>query len=701
MPMRELYTLFNPKSVAIVGASSDPKKLGNIVVRNIKDSHFPGQVFPVNPKVAEVQGYKCYPNLASIKKVPDLIIISIPVEGVLSVLEDVVAIGAKNIVVFTAGFKEIGDEGKELEQALIDMAQKHGLNILGPNCLGFANTSVPINATFGKAPDKQGSLRFLSQSGAVASAIFDWAESVDLGFDEFVTLGNKTVLNECDILEYWKDKAENDLVGDFAPIGMYLESISEGKRFMELSKEISLTHPIFALKPGKSSEAKKAMQSHTGAIAGEDYVLEQAFLQSGVLRCHAIQDIFDLSMAFSWSTPPKGNRIAVVSNAGGPGVIASDLISENGMALAQLSASVKKTLSLHLPRAASLLNPIDVLGDALAERYEIAISTVLKEKEVDAVMVILTPQIMTEIKKTAEIISELSLAHKKPIVCTFIGGSQIGEGVQTLVDHTVPVFHFPERAIKALAAMWRWTSWVDANRGMPVKSNTAAVTLSAGGIDEILQEVKSEKRSALNILESNELLATYSIPVPPTQKVASFDEALGFANKHIFPVVLKVSSAGLLHKKDSGGVIVNIKDSAQLDAAFTKIKKIANSADVVIQKQVESGVEVIVGIKKDPNFGYTLMFGAGGTLTELVLDRNLHILPATKNDIINLVEKAKVAKLLHGFRGDTPYNINALISLICELVHLAENHDEIEEIEINPVIVTADGVWAVDGKVLL
>lgn len=697
MPTKDLFTLFNPKSVAIVGASLDPKKLGNITVRNIKDSGYKGGVYPVNPKIAEVWGYKCYPNLESLREVPDLVIVSVPVPAVQGVLEEMVRIGAQNVVVFTAGYKETGEVGSQLESELVRLAQENNLNLLGPNCLGFANTSVPINATFGKASMDPAELRFLSQSGAVASAVFDWAASTGLGFDEFITLGNKTVLSESDIMQYWLNNSKNTS----APIGMYLESISDGMLFMKCATKLALQGPLFILKPGKSTEAKKAMQSHTGAIAGEDYVLEQAFEQSGVIRCHSIQDIFDLSLAFSWSKPPQGNRIAVVSNAGGPGVIASDLISAYGMSLASLSENTKKTLSLHLPRAASLLNPIDVLGDALAERYELALSAVLKEKDVDAVLVILTPQIMTEIKKTAEIIGELSFSHKKPIFCTFIGGTQVSVGMEILLQHNVPAFHFPERAVRALSSMFKWQRWVSKHVDMPIKSQTTQVMLSAGDAKDVMDQVKAEKRSVLNILESNRLLDNFGIDIPKTKKIETLSDANMFVEENNFPVVLKVSSSGLLHKKDSGGVLVDIRTKEVLETAFSKIKKVAGKADVVIQEQISTGVEVIVGIKKDQSFGYTLMFGAGGTLAELVLDRNLHILPATKSDIIELVERSKVSKLLHGFRGDTPYNLNALTNLISELIHIVENYPEISELEINPVIVTADKAWAVDGKVLL
>lgn len=699
----DLSKLLNPNSVAIVGASSNAQKLGNIVVRNIQESGFKGTIYPVNPNSTEINGLKVYKSLAEINKAPDLVIISLPVDMVLDVLQEVVAVGSKNVVVFTAGFKEIGEEGKKVEEELKLLAKEYGLNILGPNCLGFASNLTPINATFGKVSYKKGPLRFVSQSGAVASAIFDWADSVDLGFEEFITLGNKAVLNENHVLSHWLSNSKEYAAEEYAPIGMYLESISNGSDFMNLVRNISLSHPVFVLKPGKSNAAKKAMQSHTGAIAGEDFVLDQAFKQCGITRCHDIQDMFDLCMAFSWMPVPAGPNIAVISNAGGPGVITSDLIVEHGMQLATLSDDTRRVLKENLPRAASILNPVDVLGDALADRYEVALSAVLKEDTVDAVFVILTPQLMTQIDATAEVISELSASYKKPVFCAFIGGNQIAEGEKILTHHNVPVYRFPERAIKVMSEMWQWSKWVRQNKASSGNTISNIGEKQSSELNNLLETYNKDSK-VLDIMQSNEVLKMADIPVPQSSEIQSFEDAVTFASKYHFPIVLKVSSPKLLHKKDSGGVLTNINKIEQLNKAYKSMSNVVaenEGSKLVIQKQVESGLEVIVGIKRDSVFGNVLMFGAGGTLTELIQDRNLYILPVDEASISKIIEESKIFKLLKGYRGDTAYDISGLENIISKLVRIMQSTNKISEIEVNPVIVTHNSVFAVDGKILL
>lgn len=698
--MPNLSRMLNPSSVAIVGASRDPNKLGSIVVKNIMHSGFRGTIYPVNPKAEKVFDIKCYKNLSLLPETPDLVIISLPAEFVLDALVDVVKRGSKDVVIFSAGFKETDSTGAQLEKTLLNYALENGLNILGPNCLGFANTTTPINATFGKVPKASGNLRFISQSGAVAAGIFDWAAHTGLGFSEFVTLGNKTVLDETEVLRHWAhvDFAES------APIGMYLESITNGKEFLKIATKLSQKHPLFILKPGKSKAAQKAMQSHTGAIAGEDYVLETAFKQAGIIRCHDIQDMFDMSLAFSWLQVPKGPNMAVVSNAGGPAVISADLISEFGLNLAPLSPETTKLLSEHLPRSASLANPIDVLGDALADRYRYALKAVLAEDSVDSVLVILTPQVMTQIRETAQVISELSKEYKKPIVCTFIGGTQVSAGEKVLNINQIPSYRFPERAIKAIANMYKWQSWVYRNGNL----RNATETMPLGNpilakAETILTETKASGKKALDILGANKILGLVDIKLPESQQVASFDDAMSFAQRVGYPVVLKVSSPDVLHKKDVGGVITGIRSYEDLVIAYKDISEQSSKlrGNVVIQKQIEDGIEVIIGVKKDPSFGNVLMFGAGGTLAELIEDRNLHLLPVDLFDVQKLVETSKVAKLLSGYRGDTKFALEKLYDLIINVSLLAESLENVEAIEINPVIVTKSEVWAVDGKIII
>lgn len=711
----DLKSFFNPKSIAIIGASREPQKVGAIVTKNIKNSGYGGKIFPVNPNATKVQGLKCYPNYSDLPETPDLAVVAIPAKFVIQSLQEINQKGTKNVVIFTAGFKEIGEEGKQIEQQMSEFGKQNQLNILGPNCLGFVNNLVPVNVTFAQAIKNLGPLRFISQSGAIASSIFDWCDSTGLGFSQFITLGNKAVLTENDFLNYWLYHTEvlpqmpdQKELSNVQPIGLYLESVANGERFVEIASKLGQQHPIFLLKPGKSQAAAKAMQSHTGAIAGEDSVLSTALVKSGIIRCAGMEDLFDMARAFAWENAPLGPSVAIVSNAGGPAVISADAIEAEGLQLTQFDKQTQEQIMEKLPREASALNPIDVLGDALAQRYSDACEVVLQLPNVHALIVILTPQLMTQIELTAELISSLSMKYGKPIVCCFIGGLHVQKGEDILNHHKIPSFRFPERAIKALAAMWEWNKWRN-NQVISNQNKIVNINIDQEKITQIINQAKNQNRKTLNPFEANEALLAGQISTPPTQVVYNFEQAEIFASQHQYPVVLKLASDKLLHKTESGGVITNIgsNESLQknLQILWDKINQIdesiKNTIQIQIQKQVEKGVEVIVGVKRDSNFGPVLMFGAGGTMAELIADRNLLLLPASFSQVKNLIENAKVFKLLNGFRGDKPYNIDGLINLILKLGQIALQNPQIAEIEINPVIVTHSDTWAVDGKVVL
>lgn len=725
MYTKDLSKLFNPNSVAVIGASRDTKKLGSIVLRNIVQSGFKGHIYPVNPNAQTIQHLTCYTDYTSLPTVPDLAVLAIPAKYVIQTMQEIGAKGTKNLVVLAAGFKEIGYEGTQLEAELVKIAKEYELNLLGPNCLGFVNNLADINATFSHLEKQIGNLRFISQSGAIASSVFDWSRSTNLGFSEFITLGNKACLNENDILSYWlHDDRELHAAKEFyvkdkrlskvSPIGMYLESIENGEDFINTVSQISLHHPVFALKPGKSNAAQKAMQSHTGAIAGEDAVLNAAFEQAGVIRCEGIEDMFDLAKAFSWEDAPIGPNVAIISNAGGPAVISADFVESEGLNLVEIEPKIKERLQQHLPKEASLLNPIDVLGDAFAARYASAIDLILGQSTVHALVVILTPQIMTEIYLTAEFISRLSAVHKKPVICAFMGGYEIEKGEKVLNMHKIPSFRYPERAIRALGKMWKWKH-DSLNRAISLKQLTKSVqpihaeTADLVKINQIIDIVRSQKRTVLNNYEANEVLKAWGIHVPASTEAGTIDEAVHFVKEHDFPVVLKINAENLLHKKDIGGVIANINNRGKLEESHNKLKdviaslpkQVQTTASIQIQKQITGGVEIILGIKRDKNFGHVMMFGAGGTFAELINDRNLHLLPVDRYIAENLVHKSRINKVLQGYRGDKAYAVSRIYFLMEQLSELITTFPEFEELEINPVIVTQDEVWSVDGKAII
>jgi acetyl coenzyme A synthetase (ADP forming)-like protein len=711
---KDLSQLLSPKSIAIVGASRSPEKVGAIVLRNVLSSKFPGKVYAVNPNVQELDGVQSFPDVNSLPEIPDLAIIAIPAIKVSEILNQIGEKGIKNVVVFSSGFKEIGEVGEKLEKELLDMAAKYKINVLGPNCLGFVNNRVPINATFGQTQNIHGNLRFISQSGAIAASLFDWCQSMDLGFSEFVTLGNKTVVNENDVLKYFNKSetpypnAEEEGLSSVNPIGMYLESVTNGPEFVRVTSEVGKKNPIFIIKPGKTKEAARAMHSHTGAIAGEDDIFESAVMQAGIARCNTLEDFFDIARAFSWENAPKGPRVAIVSNAGGPAVISADAVTQAGLKLAEFSDETRSKLSQVLPRSASILNPVDVLGDALADRYAAACETISETDQADALIIILTPQMMTQVENTAKIIGELSFKYKKPIFCSFIGGRLVGEGEQILNKAKIPSFRFPERAIAAVGAMWKWK---ERQSQLARETGVAKTEIPAEPetIKTIIDQAAKSNQQSLDSLQANEIALNLGIPAPPTTAVKTLEEAKNFTAQNGWPFVLKLTSPSLFHKSRMGGVVTGIWNEDQLELAWDrlnhKLMEFPESARegvrFQIQKEVSSGVEVIVGLKHDPTFGPVLLFGAGGELAELVEDKNIKILPVDRQRVQELVEKSKVYKLLQNAPGEPPYALGKLYDLIVKFTQIVPMIPEATDIEINPVIVTHNNVWAVDVKMIL
>jgi acetate---CoA ligase (ADP-forming) len=710
---RDLTGLFSPNSIAVIGASAHPEKVGAIALKNIIVSGFRGRIYPVNPNVSAVGKMKFYPDVTSLPEVPDLAVVAVPAEKVLEVITDVGEKGIKNAVIFSAGFKEAGAGGEKLEGQLIEIADKYQINILGPNCLGFANNGKSLNITFGQVFMEAGNLRIASQSGALAASMFDWCQTTNLGFDQLVTLGNKSVINENDMLDYWRNlPIDGQYIGQgglskFLPVGLYLESVSNGPEFVRKTYEISKDNPVFILKPGKSKAAGAAMRSHTGSIAGEDSVLEVALEEAGVIRCQELGDFFDMARALAWENVPTGPRVAVISNAGGPAVLSTDTISQTGLELAEFGEETKQKLAEILPRISSFMNPVDVLGDALAVRFGQALEIVLQESTVDAVVVILTPQLMTQITKTAEIISGLSRRYAQPIFCSFIGGGQTEPGEMVLNKNKIPSFPFPERAIKTLAGMWRWQKWRDELSHKTVVDKVVD-DRDYSVINKIIAVATGENRKTLNNIEANEVIMAAEIPAPQTMEVSDVNQAEDFAQKVGRPVVLKLSSPGLLHKSDVGGVVTQIFDYEQMKNAWSKLGRKIEQLDadikgirIQVQKEIVGGVEVIVGVKRDPTFGPVLLFGAGGQLAELIADKNLHLLPLTVEDARELVMKSKIFKVLNGYRGEPPYSLEGLYDTMVKLGQVALHVSEIDEIEINPVKITLNGVYALDAKVVL
>jgi acetyl coenzyme A synthetase (ADP forming)-like protein len=713
---KNLNTLFSPKSVVIVGASRSPEKVGAIVLKNIIDYKFKGRVYAVNPNTDSIGEIKCFKTVLDLPEIPDLAIISLPSTLVMQSVTEIVQKGIKNIVIFSAGFKETGPEGAVLEKKLEDLCRNNDVNLIGPNCLGYVNNLCPINATFAKVTSQIGNLRFISQSGALATSLFDYFSSVNLGFSEFITLGNKTILNENDILEYYLAKDQGpieslieDEVHKVEPIGMYLESISDGQQFLKLTKQIIKNNPIFIIKPGKTKAAMTAMQSHTGSIAGADDILTIALKQAGVYRCDTLEEFFDLSKAFAWNEMPQGPRVAIISNAGGPAVISADAVVTEGLEMAEFDSETIKKLFEVLPRSASILDPVDVLGDALADRFAAAAEIVLQTDKCDSLLVILTPQTMTQIQKTAEMIGNISKKYKKPVFCSFIGGTLVSEGEKELNRLKVPSYLFPERAITVIGAMWKFKKQQQKILNTVTDIGILNTQILPDKCSGILQNAINNNQKALDNLDANDILSEAGIQTPSTKIAEDFQDAVKFADEVGYPVVLKLSSPGLLHKKHIGGVVLDIRNIEQLEDAWNILERKSEYLDALvkeqvkfqIQKEIPGGVEVIVGIKRDPTFGPVLLFGAGGSMVELISDKNLRLLPLDMGSIEETVKDSKIYSVLKGNENEPPYALEMLYKLIFNLGKIYEAAPQIKEIEINPVIVSINNVWAVDPKVIL
>lgn len=715
---KQLSELFEPKSIAIVGASRSSKKVGGIVLKNLVDAGYKGEVYPVNPHAKSMHNYKVVSDVSLLPENIDLAVIAIPAKFVNDVLNTLGEKKVKNVVVLSAGFKEIDEEGAKLEQALVEIAKKHSINILGPNCLGFVNNLSNINLTFAQPVHSAGNIRFISQSGAIAASVFDWCDEVSFGFSSFFTLGNKAGITENDLLAYFNEhqddysKISRKISGKISnnmPVGMYLESISDGEEFLKITKVLSEKNPIFVIKPGKTEAGAHAMKSHTGSLAGEDKVFEAAVKQAGVLRCNTLEDFFDLAKTFAWENIPQGNKVAIVSNAGGPAVISADAAVEYNLELVKIDKNTKQELEKVLPREASFYNPVDVLGDALAERYGRAAEIIIQNTQVDALIFVLTPQLMTQIKKTAQYIGYLSTKYKKPIFCSFMGGTMVKEGEKILNEEKIPNFRYPERAIFALGQMLKYKKYLDLRSVHNKKPKNIELDQAPSDIRGIIQKAVNEKYKTLDNIAADTILSSIGIKTPPTKYVSSQQEALDFANEHGWPVVLKLSSPGLLHKKRIGGVITDIIDEDRLDDGFHKIQraielvdtKVKDSVKIQIQKQILGGIEVIVGVKYDQSFGPILLFGAGGTYVDLINDINIHLLPINLEEAKSIVESSKIYSVLKGSDHQPPYALDKLYELIVRVGKLATVMPEASDFEINPVVVTLNDVWAVDGKVIM
>jgi acetate---CoA ligase (ADP-forming) len=690
-------SFFNPKAVAIVGASRQKNKVGYEILANMLEAGYKGEIYPVNPKADNIEGLKCYPDLESINKTPELVIIIVPAKFVPAVMRQCANIGTRAVIIITAGFKEIGEDGRELERQIIQIARQAGIRIIGPNCLGLIAPGNNVNASFGGDMPKAGAIGYLSQSGALLAAILDMANTNGIGFSKLISIGNKADVDELDLIKVLGEDSETKVIAG------YLESITDGNAFVGQAERISHNKPILLMKSGGTSAGAKAASSHTGSLAGSETAYGCVFERAGIIRCNSIKEQFDYAQAFGNQPLPTGPSVAVITNAGGPGIMAADAVEREGLSFAKLTDETISKLASKLPKAANLYNPIDVLGDALADRYEFAIDAALDDPNVDTILVLLTPQAMTESEGTAEAIVKISQKKKtKPIFACFLGAEKIENGIRILREGKIPVMDCPESAVATIKVMADYVRW----RSRP-KRVVKLFPVNRRKVEGIIERNLRRDIREIGETESKEILEAYGFVTPQGSIATTSEQAGNIAQQLGFPVVLKIWSPDIIHKSDVGGVKVGLNSEQEVKDAFDlmmyripKKQPEANILGVLVQEMCKSGKEVILGMHRDPHFGPLMMFGMGGIMVEVLKDVAFYLAPLTAEEAEQMLVSTKTYQMLKGVRGQEGVDIKAIAEGLQRLSQLVTEFPQIQEMDINPYVVGPEGTTpiAVDAR---
>ena len=691
-----LDAFFKPNAVAVIGASRNPEKLGYAVLNNIISSGFGGDIYPINAKATDdddaLLGLPMYANVAALPNVPDLAVIVIPYQYVPAAIEDCGKIGVKAAIVISAGFREVGMEGMEREIEVTQLAKDYNMRLIGPNCLGVIDTFSPFNATFAYGIPQRGPLAFMSQSGALGTAILDMSlDGKWIGLGKFVSLGNKADVAESDLLRYFAEDPETRV------ILAYSEGLQDGHEFMKIAREVTRKKPVIIVKSGVTQSGQKAVSSHTGSLAGAEQAYKAAFYQSGVLRAETMEELFDYALAFGYQPLLGGKRIAIVTNAGGPGILATDALETLHMELASLTNETKLKLENFLPGAASVNNPVDLLGDAMNDRYRFALDIVASDPNVDGILVLLTPQANTDIEMVAHTTGKLSQQIDKPVLASFMGGHRVAVGRDVLAEYGVPNYPYPERAASAFAAMRDYIiarEWTD--------DTHTRYDVDVAKVEQILAEARQQGRVTLSDTECRPVLDAYGIQRPHSEIARTADEAVEIAHRIGYPVVLKIASPDILHKTDVGGVKVNLKDGAEVRDAFDLIMYRVNryfpDAKVwgcLVQEMVPKGLELLIGVSRDHQFGPLVTFGLGGIYVEALRDVVFRVAPFGRRDAEEMLEEIRARSLLDGVRGEPPSDKEAIIETLLKVGQLATDMPQIVEMDINPLMVYPKGQGAI------
>ena len=693
-----LEFLLCPKSIAVIGASRTPGKVGHEILVNLVGGGFAGQIIPVNPSAGQVLGLKCLPDLGAFTGSIDLSVIAVPAPSVRAAVGSSIEAGAKAVAVVTAGFKEIGPKGNERQLEIAQLCSAAGVRLLGPNCLGLINTHHRMNASFSKQLPKAGGISILSQSGAICTAMLDWAAARDLGLAKIVSVGNKADLDETDFLSAFEaDDQTKVIVG-------YLENISSGERFIKAARSAASGKPVILLRAGVTEAGRRAASAHTGNVAGDDIAYAAAFRRSGVIRAESLDSLFDYAAAFAMQPVPKGRRVAIITNAGGPAVCAADAIERFGMTVATLDGRNTEALKQKLPPAAIVSNPIDVLGDANPQRYATAARAAQKDKSVDAIIVMLTPHAMTKPAETARAIAACS-SGEKPLLAVFLGSADAMPDRKELVDCNLPHYPSPERAVAALHAMYEYHAW----RSRPARVVTR-FPVNRHRVERIISRHLKTNHLQVGEVESKEILRAYDFNVPDGDVASSPEEAVEVADRIGYPVAMKIVSPDIVHKRDVGGIKLRISSPEEVRDIFDLLTlrvhrrtPEAHLNGIYVEKMCSRGLEVVLGITCDPQFGPMLVFGLGGTFVDVLKDVSCYLAPITADEAMHMLSETRSYALLKGARGQADVDLSAIAGGLQRISQLATDFPQIPELNINPFIVGSVGTepMVVDAHITL
>ena len=695
-----IENFFHPKSIAVIGASGTPGKVGHAVLLNLIQHGYKGKIYPVNPTKTSLMDLPCYKSVLNIPGDVDLGIVIVPGNAMFEVVEQCGQKGLAGLVVISAGFKETGAKGAKIEKRLIGQAKKYGMRVQGPNCLGLISTDVSMNASFAHGMPIPGHIAFLSQSGAFCTAVLDWALGNDVGFSKFISLGNKGDLGEVEFIEYLAKDPQTKV------ILIYQEGVNNGRAFMEAARKVVRKKPIIVLKSGGTAAGARAASSHTGSLAGADRAYECAFKQSGIIRARSVRELFDYARAFDGQPVPKGDGIGIVTNAGGPGIIATDAVENSILKMASFNKRTIDNLHKALPPAAAYYNPVDIVGDGDEHRFRAALELVAKDKNVHSLLCMMAPTNLVDASKFAEQVCKVNRKYKKTTVTSFMGYAKMKGAVEVLQKYDVPNYENPDEAVKALDGMVRYSQWLAVPDARPKKLKKIRRTT----VKKLLNGVFEEDRNALTELEAKDVVSAYGLRTSRDILAENIQEAIEAAEEIGYPVVMKIVSPEILHKTDVGGVILGIENAEGVRDSFMEIVSRARQfmpdatiLGVSVQEMVRKGREVIIGATRDAQFGPMIMFGLGGIYVEVLKDVAFRIAPLTQRDAVQMVREIRSYPLLMGVRGEPPVDMDTIHDYILRISQMMVDFPQIDQIDLNPLLVhpQGEGAHAIDARFIL